>query len=174
MIERGQGLQTDSVTAAKYHQLYLEAANKGVFEAQRYLAGAYLTGNGVPKDVEQAAKWMRLAAEHGDAEEECNFAILLQTGTGVPQNFADAILWYQKAAEQGHLKAQSNLGALYGNGQGTKQDLVTAYKWLSLSYRGGYKDSQQGLDFLKTKMTAKQIEEAQQQADQWTQTHNKH
>ena len=98
-------------------------------------------------------------------------AVFFQTGTGVPQSFSDAVVWYEKAAEQGHLKAQHNLGALYGNGQGIKQDFVTAYKWLLLSYRGGYKDSQQGLDWLKPQMNSNQVQEAEQQADQWSVTH---
>jgi uncharacterized protein len=110
---------------------------------------------------------MQLAAAHGNAEAECNLAILYQAGIGVPQSFQDALTWYQKAAEQGYAKAQHNLGALYGNGQGTTKDFVRAYKWLLLAQRTGYKDSQQALDSLGSQMTSEQIAEAKRQADEW-------
>lgn len=114
---------------------------------------------------------MQLAAAHGNAEAECNLAILYQAGIGVPQSYKDALSWYQKAAEQGYAKAQQNLGALYGNGQGTTKDFVKAYKWLLLAQRSGYKDSPQALDSLRRQMSSEQIAEAQRQADGWASAH---
>jgi TPR repeat protein len=114
---------------------------------------------------------MQLAAAHGDAETECNLAILYQKGTGLPQSYEDARAWFQMAAEQGFVTAQHNLGALYGNGQGTTKNLVEAYKWLSLAEQGGYKDTQHALELLKPQMTSEQIVEAQRLADAWNTAH---
>ena len=81
------------------------------------LAGAYLTGNGVPKDAVQAAKWMQLAAAHGDAETECNLAILYQKGTGLPQSYEDARAWFQMAAEQGFVTSSTISVRCMGTGK---------------------------------------------------------
>ncbi|MBQ2247511.1 MAG: SEL1-like repeat protein [Tidjanibacter sp.] len=43
-----------------------KAAIKGHVEAQRSLGGKYFFGNGVTKDVNEAVKWYRKAAEQGD------------------------------------------------------------------------------------------------------------
>jgi TPR repeat protein len=115
---------------------------------------------------------MQLAAAHGNAEAECNLAILYQTGAGLSQSLNDALIWYEKAAEQGFAKAQHNLGALYGNGQGIPKDAVKAYKWLLLAQRSGYKDSQQELEWLKPQMTSQQVAQAQDLADEWTRIHS--
>ena len=109
-----------------------------------------------------AAKWMQLAAAHGDAETECNLAVLLSDRNRLAAKLRDALNWFQKAAEQGYVTAQHNLGALYGNGQGTPKNLVEAYKWVSLAEEGGYKDTQHALELLKPQMTSEQIAEAQQ------------
>lgn len=49
----------DLAKAAKYYQ---QAARRGRSEAQSTLAGFYLSGTGVPKDIEKAYVWISLAA----------------------------------------------------------------------------------------------------------------
>ena len=44
------------------------AADQGIAEAQMKVGYCYATGNGVPKNLEEAAKWYRLAAEQGNAK----------------------------------------------------------------------------------------------------------
>ena len=86
-------------------------------------------GEGVPQDHAKAAKWYRLAAEHGDANAQYNLSCLHATGSGVLQSCTESFKWLQAAGEQGHQHAQYNLGIAYTIGDGVKQDLVLAMKW---------------------------------------------
>lgn len=110
---------------------------------------------------------MQLAAAHGDAESECDLAIVYIAGRGLPQSYEKALVWFENSAEQDYAKAQFNLGSLYANGQGTSKDLRKGYKWLLLAERGGYKDDQGALQSLTYQMTKEQIAEAQRDADAW-------
>ena len=47
-------------------------AEQGIAEAQFNLGVMYVTGQGVPQDNKEAAKWYRLAAEQGVAEAQFN------------------------------------------------------------------------------------------------------
>ena len=44
-----------------------DAAEEGQVMAQFHLGRMYLDGKGVPKDLEEAVKWFRKAADQGDA-----------------------------------------------------------------------------------------------------------
>jgi hypothetical protein len=84
-------------------------------------------------------------------------------GRGVPQDYEQAAKWYTKAAEQGVAKAQYNLGVMYSKGQGVIEDYVEAYKWILLAEMNG-EDVVNSKSWLKYRMTASQIDEAQKLA----------
>jgi TPR repeat protein len=65
------------------------------------LGDAYDTGAGVKRDVTEAIKWYRRAAEQGNAEGQYSLGGKYDSGDGVAQDFAEALKWYRKAAEQG-------------------------------------------------------------------------
>ena len=58
-------MEKDLPTAVKY---YSQAAEKGIDAGQLNLGIAYLTGAGVPKDEDEAVKWLRKAAAQGDED----------------------------------------------------------------------------------------------------------
>ena len=66
MYEIGNGpVRQDRAEAARY---YRDAALAGEPYAQVYLGRLYEHGDGVAKDVEQAFRWYRKAADQGDEE----------------------------------------------------------------------------------------------------------
>ena len=85
------------------------------------------------RNIGQAAKWFREAAEQGDPAAQFNLGVLYETGQGVPQNYAEAVKWYHAAAEQGEPQAQFNLGVFYETGQVVPQNYEEAVKWYRLA-----------------------------------------
>jgi TPR repeat protein len=89
----------------------------------------YSCGEGVPQDLEEAAKWYRRAAERDHASAQHDLAYCYTNGEGVPQDFEEAFKWYRKAAEQGGVRMQTTLGYYYAIGEGVPQDFEEAFKW---------------------------------------------
>ena len=94
-----------------------------------------------PEDIRK----IRILAEQGDAEAQCNLGIMYYNGEGVPQDYKDAVKWCRKAAEQGLAEAQSNLGTMYANGEGVPQDYKEAVKWFRKAAEQGYAGAQYNL-----------------------------
>src|SRR5690606_38651112 len=65
-------------------------AEAGDAEAQRNLGSIYQMGQGVPQDLEQAARWYRAAAEQGHAVAQLNLAMLYNFGMGVESDLQEA------------------------------------------------------------------------------------
>ncbi len=72
----------------------------------------YYYGEGVTKDSVQAAKWIRKAAEQGDALAQYNLGLMYYNGNEVPLDKIKAYTLWMKAARQGHEEAQHNLDIL--------------------------------------------------------------
>jgi uncharacterized protein len=101
-------------------------AEQGDASAQYELAMAYDAGQGVQKDLAQAAHWCSKAAEQGHAAAQNCIGSMYQFGDGVPQDEVAATSWYEKAAGQGHGEAYTNLGYMYDLGKGVSQDRARA------------------------------------------------
>lgn len=82
------------------------------------------------------------AAEHGDANAQCNLGECYRYGCGVPKNEDKEIAWYKKAAEQGHPKAQYELGQCYFCGNGVSEDEIQAVEWYRKAAEQGYAEAQ--------------------------------
>ncbi|MCL2243176.1 MAG: hypothetical protein FWC03_01755 [Treponema sp.] len=97
----------------------------------------YYNGEGVEKDLAQAAKWYEKAANQGFALGQYYLGYCYYTGEGVEQDFTQAAQWYIKAAEQGNAKAQQKLSVCYFSGEGVAQDFSKAYDWCKKSAEQG-------------------------------------
>ena len=86
----------------------------------------YGTGEGVPQDEAEAVRWVRRAAEQGNADVQYNLGTIYGAGRGVPQDDAEAARWLRLAAEQGDALAQFDLGVMYVTGGGIPQDDAAA------------------------------------------------
>jgi len=98
-----------------------------------------------PQDDGEAVKWLRKAADHGNATAQWYLGTRYDTGRGVAQDWTEAVKWFRKAAEQGHAEAQKTLGLCYAAGAGVVQDLVEAVKWFRKAAEQGHAEAQNEL-----------------------------
>ena len=148
-------------------------AEQGNPEAQYYLWTMYASGQVVPQDYAEAAKWTKLAAEQGYAQAQSDLGDLYKVGRGLPQDFAEAAKWYRLAANQGVTYAQYLLGFMYKNGYGVPKDYVQAHQWVNLAYASGHATAKELKDVLSKLMTPAEIAEAQRLAREWQAAHLK-
>jgi TPR repeat protein len=104
-------------------------AESGDALAQFSLGVAYATGEGVPKDEVEAARWYRKAAEQGFVLAQNRLGRAYAYGKGVVKDATEAVRWYLKAAEQGYADAQCSLGLAYATGEGVPKDEAEAVRW---------------------------------------------
>jgi tetratricopeptide (TPR) repeat protein len=96
----------------------------------------YANGTGVEKDLVEAVKWYRKAAEKGNVNGQFNFAVCYEQGWGVEKDLAEAAKWYRKAAEKGNPGAQKRLAGMFEHGDGVAKDLAEAGKWYRKAAEG--------------------------------------
>lgn len=136
-----------------------KAANQGDPAAQFLLGHAYDNGFGVAKDVREAVRWYRRAAEEhrgdgatpatllpvkdffhafesyrsaaqrGDLSAQLYLALAYDTGRDVSSSPVEAVRWYRIAARAGSAAAACNLGRLFHNGDGMPKDSAEAAIW---------------------------------------------
>jgi len=149
-------LKTDPVRVATACRKLAEMGNA---MGQSRLGVLYATGQGVPQDDAEAAKWYRKSAEQGYVAGQVNLGAAYADGRGVPKDDAMAADWFRKAAVHGYAPAQVNLGIMYANGWGVTKDNIAAYMWFSLSaHEVGA--AAKNRDFVATQMTPSQIAQA--------------
>jgi len=116
----------------------------------------------------KAARLFSPLAEQGVASAQFYLGLMHEKGRGVRQDYQTAVAWFRKAAAQGYAGPQSNLGLIYERGRGVRKDLVRAFMWYQLA--GALVPGDEGKaalkrrDFLISKMTAVQIEQAEEMA----------
>jgi len=87
------------------------------------------------RNLIEAAKWCRLAAEQGHSGAQTSYALCCAEGKGVMVDNVEAAKWLRKAANQGDMFGQYLLGNAYAKGAGVEKNLVQAVKWYRLSNR---------------------------------------
>lgn len=147
---------------AEAFALFAKAARAADPEAEFRVAQCYLAGRGVPPSREEGARWMRRAAEHGNAEAQAALAGLYLTGfasddagngsqrlfeqaeSGEPR-FGPALELATKAANAGSAKGQALLGYILTVGPADMRDLEAAHAWYERSADGGCPEGSLGL-----------------------------
>ncbi len=123
------GKQAYEGNPAAYTQLKA-SAQAGSAAAESVLGALYQAGSpAVNKDDAAAFKWLRQAAEQGDAEAQFGLGVMVANGRGTAQDYAAAARWFVKAAEQGNPAPYFYLGLLYENGLGVAKNYAEAAKW---------------------------------------------
>ena len=132
------------------------------------LAG-FQTGLAEDQDFKQLLE----DAVQGDACAQSTLGFIYANGKGVPENNREAGKWFRLAADQGNAEAQFNLGFMYANGEGVPKDYLQAYIWANLAAAQGGdwvvkpeerlegRGSIKFKDWLRRKLTAEQVAEAQ-------------
>jgi uncharacterized protein len=153
---------------------------QGEPQAQMMLGDMYVSGQGVPKNEVEGAKWIRRAAEQGYANAQLALGALYGMGRGVPQDLTQSVLWYRRAAQQGRVpEAQLKLGLMLYEGSGVPKDYVSAYMWFNVAAansggdnfdRKAIADAARLRDLISGLMTPFEIAEGQKLARNWKPT----
>jgi len=119
-------------------QYYTKAAELGYAEAQKKL-GEVCYDN---KDMENARKWYKLAAEQGDADAlfKLGKSYDWRNNNEKERNLQEAFKWYKLASDKGNWEAREKIGDLYFYGpygfsdksDKFKKDKDEASKWYKL------------------------------------------
>ena len=158
--------------ASALREFHFHAA-KGDSIAQYSIGLMYFYGQGVPQDYTEALKWYRMAARQGDANALFSVARMYNAGMGVPQDYIEALKWFRKAAELGHGDSQAQLGIMYFVGMKVSRNHIKALKWLNIASSLGADLASRYSDIVARRMTAAQIAEAKELADDWLAAHLK-
>ena len=103
MYMHGEGVKHNKNKAI---QLMRMAADRGVAEAQKMIAGAFDEAG----DDQEALRYMTLAGEQGLTEAERTLGNLYAEGApGVEVDFQEAKRWFARAAAKGDEEAKRNL-----------------------------------------------------------------
>ena len=76
----------------------------------------YGEGHLGPSDSDEAVKWCRKAAEHGNASAQLRLGMMYEEGKSLPQDYREAVNWYRKAALQGDTAVCFSLGRMCEEG----------------------------------------------------------
>ncbi len=127
-------------------------AERGEVHAQTYLGFLYETGQGMPRDDIQAARWYAMAAAKNQVTALNRLGVLYATGRGVPQDHQIAVDLFHRAEAQGYVAAQFNLGVMLESGDGLRRDLrqalsdlKQAVRWYETAARSGFSPAQTNL-----------------------------
>ena len=91
-------------------------AKEGDKDCQLALGISYYTGQGINKDLTQAAVWLEKAAAQGSADAQTMIGECYLHGNGVKQDLRKAYEWLLKAAKQNDAIAQYLVGEFHYNG----------------------------------------------------------
>jgi TPR repeat protein len=104
--------------------LYRQAADQDLIDAQLRLANLLYLGEGVPRDLGEAASYYDRAralieprAEAGDAQAQEWMGDLYREGRGVEQNGDFAVYWYTQSAQAGRTSSYVKLARMFERGE---------------------------------------------------------
>ena len=141
-----------------------EQAEAGDPAAQFGLAASLLQAD--PPDPDEALRWLRKAADHGDSRLEREYARVLVTVRG-PTAASEALDFFTRSAEKGDPDAQYQLGMILYDGKLTRADPVTAYRWALLARNGGNDEARSLLQEMELFLDKSQIAKASEEAKQF-------
>ena len=96
-----------------------------------YLLGIILKAgaSGVKQDPARAMRYLRRAADKGNADAQYELADSLAKGKGCEQNYKQANQYFEKAANQGNAKSCMRLTDAYLNGYGVPKNKKLVAQW---------------------------------------------
>ena len=124
MLENGHGVQKDINKAVKFYHL---AAEKQLSNAQYRLYQIYYNGLlGIKCNTEEALKYLKMAANQGNSNALCRYAIILQSKKD-DASLQEAAKYYKRAIDAGNVVAKINLAMMIEKGEGPiKKDKILA------------------------------------------------
>ncbi|MCI0508005.1 MAG: AgmX/PglI C-terminal domain-containing protein [Gammaproteobacteria bacterium] len=139
----GEGVEKD-LKAAMYW--YEKAAAQGFTDAQYRLGSLYFDGNyNIPKDYDNAYKWLQLAMESGHAEAKSKVEGLFKLETGKVVNLHESPEVLQQVASSGNQHARFLYSEKLLKGEGFPQDKAQAVAMLTEDAKQGFVKAQKRL-----------------------------
>lgn len=136
----GDGVEKDYTKAFFYFE---QASTLGLGSAKEYLADCYFNGHGVKKDLYEAARWYKDAADNnGIANAAHSLAFMYMNGEGVPKDETQAINYFMMAAEGGIIQAQRIISQEYVSGNILDRDYEAARVWMEKAANNGDEHAQ--------------------------------
>ena len=145
------GLGGGSADSAQGVRYVRGAAERGMVQAQLFMAAMCRDGRWVGKNEPEAADWFGKAAHQGNAAAQHYFAECCRKGLGVAKNATEAADWYKKAAEQGYVEAQFRWAECCRYGHGVNKNVSVAVDWYRKAADAGHVGAQCGLGELYEK-----------------------
>ncbi len=104
---------------------FREGSDAGDTQCQMALGCAYLLGKGVPFDLVEGVKWLRLAAKSDNLHAQfCLGEVYNDHGKLSPVNYEEALYWYRKAAAHNYKDATEKLHRLERDGQNRSENRI--------------------------------------------------
>ena len=91
-------------------------------EAQTNLGLQYYRGEGVAKDLGQAAQWFLKAGRRNEPTAQYLYGNMCLFGEHFEKNYPAALNWLRASAKNGDTRAEGSIGYMYENGFGLPQD----------------------------------------------------
>lgn len=125
----GMGTAKDPLKAKSYFEAVADQDARAMYE----LAIMHFTGADLPRDLTESARWMRSAAEAGNAEAQFVLGQYYKAGAGVGKDIPEAVRWLTSAALNRHKGAQILLGNMYRTGDGVGVDIAESDRWYDMA-----------------------------------------
>lgn len=113
------------------------------------LGESFAHGFAIRQDLDEAARWNRLAADGGRADAQARYGHQLAMGTGVGQDLHAAEHYFRASAEQDYPLGQAALGILLAGGYGGPPREEEAVRWLERAAATGNSTAQYWLGQVK-------------------------
>lgn len=117
-----------------------EGAEKGNINCQNYLGN--LVYRDRVKDISEAARLFKLAADQGDLSAETNLGLMYIHGDCVDEDVERGIKYLVRAADKRGAYAMYTLGEIYRIGGKVPQDIPRAYEYLERATAEGQKEAE--------------------------------
>jgi hypothetical protein len=120
-------------------------------------------GDGIDKDLLEAARYFKMAADQGDVYAQYDYGVMLYEGGGIKQNLPEAARYFKMAADQGNICAQYDYGIMLCEDAGIAQDFIEAERYLRMAADQGDTDAQHDyrVIFIEGKLFTKDLPEAE-------------
>jgi TPR repeat protein len=125
-----------------------QAVDQGLAQAMYVLGSMHMSGFGVERDVDEAIRLWRAAAEQGNPWGETGLGSAFAQGTGVARDLDAAAAWYRRAALQENPEAQTRLAFMHLTGTAVDRDLPEAARLLRAAAEQGHPVAQFNLAIL--------------------------
>ena len=119
---------------------YLQAAETGHLKAQKRASEMYMSGKKIGKDVDEAARWLVLAANQGDIDAQ--FQLGEYYSTSRKHDYNRALMYYMQAAGGGNTSAMREIGNMYLSKKISGKSSEDAIEWIKLAAEQGDAEAQ--------------------------------